>query len=110
MIYTSSARNAFLKIDLAKHPEIRPATESYALLLAESCQEILATTWGLSESGAAGPTGSRYGDDLGHTCIAISGPSKLTKTFESRIQDREANMQLFAEQALKLFELVLRRS
>ena len=110
VVYTKSARNAFLKIDLSKHPGIRSATESYALLLAKAGREILATTWGLSESGAAGPTGNRYGDDPGHTCIAVSGASNLTKTFESGIQDREANKQLFAGQALKLFELVLRRS
>ena len=107
VVYTKSARDAFLKIDLDEHPEMRSATESYALLLAQTSKEILTTTWGLSESGAAGPTGNRYGDDPGHTCIAVCGTSYLTETFESGIQSREANMQLFAVQALKLFELAL---
>ena len=109
VVYTKPARDAFLKIDLDKHPGIRSATESYALLLAQGSRECLTTTWGLSESGAAGPTGNRYGDDPGHTCIAVSGPSDYSKTFESGVQNREANMQLFAEQALKIFELVLRK-
>ncbi len=109
VVYTKLARDAFLKIDLDKHPEIRSATESYALLLARGSREYLTTTWGLSESGAAGPTGNRYGDEPGHTCIAVSGPSDCSKTFESGVQNRKANMQLFAEQALKLFERVLKK-
>jgi len=109
VVYTKPARDAFLKIDSNKLHGMRSATEPYALLLAQSSRESLATTWGLSESGAAGPSGNRYGDDPGHTCIAVSGHSDSTKTFESGVQNREANMQLFAEQALKLFELVLRK-
>ena len=110
VVYTKSAQNAFLKIDLAKHPGISSATESYTLLVARASRETLATTWGLSESGAAGPTDNRYGNDPGHTCIAVSGASSLTKTFESGVQDQEENMQLFAKQTLKRFDLVLRRS
>ena len=29
---------------------------------------------GLSETGATGPTGNRYGDAAGHSCIAVAGP------------------------------------
>ena len=110
MVYTKPARDTFLKIDSDKLHGMRSATEPYALLLAQSTRESLTTTWGLSESGAAGPTGNRYGDDPGHTCIAVSGPWNCAKTFESGVQSREANMQSFAEQALKLFELALTRS
>ena len=110
VVYTKPARDTFLKIDSDKLHGIRSATEPYALLLAQSTRESLTTTWGLSESVAAGPTGNRYGDDPGHTCIAVSGPWNCAKTFESGVQSREANMQSFAEQALKLFELALTRS
>ncbi|GIS81922.1 MAG: hypothetical protein CM1200mP15_05540 [Dehalococcoidia bacterium] len=37
---------------------------------ARTIKEELGTTWGLSETGASGPTGNRYGDSAGHACIA----------------------------------------
>ena len=35
-----------------------------------------AATWGLAETGAAGPSGNRYGDPAGHTCLAIVGTGR----------------------------------
>ena len=34
------------------------------------------TDWGLSETGATGPTGNRYGDAAGHSCMAVAGPAQ----------------------------------
>ncbi len=61
-----------------------------------------ATTWGLSETGAAGPTGNRYGDAAGHSCMAIAGPVTKVITLETGGNDRQANMQMFAKTALNL--------
>ena len=110
VVYTAPARVQFLGIDLDDHPGMRSASEPYALLLARTNRANLGTTWGLSETGAAGPTGNRYGDDAGHTCMAVSGPGsvELAETLETGLTDRETNMQLFAEQTLALFERVLR--
>ena len=58
------------------------------------------TDWGLSETGAAGPTGNRYGDAAGHTCVGISGAVSATRTLETADNDREANMFAFAIEAL----------
>ena len=66
VVYTAQARVQFLDIDLDDHPGMRSASEPYALLLARTNRKNLGTTWGLSETGAAGPTGNRYGDDLDH--------------------------------------------
>ncbi len=87
---------------------MRSASEPYAALLARTLRDRLATTWGLGETGAAGPTGNRYGDAPGHTCIAVSGPEEHTETLETGLSDRETNMQRFAVQALEVFERVLR--
>ncbi len=54
-----------------------------------------------SETGAAGPTGNRYGDAPGHTCIAVAGPSERVLTVATGSADRQANMRAFAARALE---------
>jgi nicotinamide mononucleotide (NMN) deamidase PncC len=82
---------------------IRPASEPYAVLLAKRVSLQLGTTWGLAEAGAAGPSGNRYGDPAGHTCLAIAGPAQQTFTLRTGSNDRRANMHAFAARALELF-------
>ena len=108
VIYTHTARESMLEIDLDDHPGMRSASEPYALLTASTIRDRLGTTWGLSETGAAGPTGNSYGDSAGHTCIAVAGPSvEHAETLETGLTDRVTNMDLFAEKALEVFEGVL---
>ena len=104
VIYTQVARRTLLAVpDDAMHG-IRSSTEAYALLKARTVRERLGTTWGLSETGASGPTGNRYGDSAGHACIAVSGPVERVLTIETRSADREANMWIFARAAIELLE------
>ncbi|NQW21439.1 MAG: CinA family protein [Chloroflexi bacterium] len=108
VVYTAPALELFLGIDFNDYPGMRSASEPYAALLAKTTREKLETTWGISETGAAGPTGNRYGDDAGHTCIAISSTNaEVAITLETGVTDREANMRTFAEIALETFEKVL---
>jgi nicotinamide mononucleotide (NMN) deamidase PncC len=102
VVYTAPARNAFAGIGSDDMKGIRPATEAYAGLLARRLRERLNTTWALAEAGAAGPTGNRYGDPAGHTCLAISGPSERTLTLRTGNADRTGNMRAFAIRALEL--------
>jgi nicotinamide-nucleotide amidase len=108
VLYTHKAREALLGIELAAHPGMRASTEPYALLCAKTMRERLGTVWGIGESGATGPTGNRYGDAAGHSCIAICGPQTRSITLETGSTEREANMWRFAREALALFEAVLR--
>ena len=62
---------------------MRSASEPYAMLLARTARDRFSATWGLSETGAAGPTGNPYGDLAGHSCIAISGPIESAITLET---------------------------
>lgn len=110
VIYTGTARDEFLGVDLDAHPGMRSASEPYAALCAKTARERLGTTWGLSETGAAGPTGNRYGDDAGHTCVAVSGPVELAATLETRIADRAENMDLFGRRALELLQQALEQA
>lgn len=110
VIYTETARRALLDLDLGAHPGMRPSTEPYALLLAEKGRECLGATWAVAETGASGPSGNRYGDRPGHSCIAVSGPETRAITIETGSSDREVNMWRFAGEALVLLEDVLRQS
>ena len=89
---------------------IRSSTEEYATLNARAVREALGTTWGLSETGASGPTGNRYGDAAGHTCVAVSGPVERTITLETGESDREDNMWTFVDAAFALLEECLREA
>ncbi|HEY6420655.1 MAG TPA: CinA family protein, partial [Candidatus Binataceae bacterium] len=60
--------------------------------------------WSLSEIGAAGPTGSRYGDAAGTSCIAVVGSTERAITVRTGSSDRVANMRAFADAALQLLE------
>jgi nicotinamide-nucleotide amidase len=88
---------------------VRSSTEAYALIKARAIRQRLGTTWGLSETGATGPTGNRYGDAAGHGCFAVVGPGiERAITLETGHGDREKNMWTFAKAALDLFEKTLR--
>jgi nicotinamide-nucleotide amidase len=108
VIYTHKAREVLLEVDLARHPGMRPSTEAYALLEASAIRARLGTTWGLGETGATGPSGNRYGDPPGHSCIAVVGPRTRSLTLETGLSDRETNMWRFAKEALALLEQVIR--
>jgi nicotinamide mononucleotide (NMN) deamidase PncC len=102
VIYTAQARSGLLGLGPEQLAGIRSASEPYALLLARTARDRLGATWGLGETGAAGPSGNRYGDAPGHSCIAVTGPVERVLTLETGAANREANMWAFAEAALGL--------
>jgi nicotinamide-nucleotide amidase len=102
VVYTRDARRILMDIPDAAMKGIRSASEPYAQLLASQIRQRFATDWGLSETGATGPTGNRYGDAAGHSCIAVAGPRESVFTLETGSNDRQANMQVFASTALNL--------
>src|SRR5437764_8145475 len=104
VIYTQAARRGLLRVPDQAVKGIRSSTEAYAQLNAKAVRDLLGTTWGLAETGAAGPTGNRYGDAAGHACIAVAGPRERVITVETGNADRERNMWAFTSAALKLRE------
>lgn len=107
VVYTQQARSGLLGISQGEMAGIRSSSEPYALLLARTVRVRLGAQWGLAETGAAGPTGNRYGDRPGHTCIALSGPVERAATVETGSADRPANMRAFASALLHLFLVAL---
>ncbi len=102
VIYTRDARRILMDIPDEAMKGIRSASEPYARLLANQMRQRFATDWGLSETGATGPTGNRYGDAAGHSCMAVAGPQAEVITLETGSSDRLANMRAFAGAALDL--------
>jgi len=110
IVYTHAGRETLLGIDDAAMAGLRSATEPYAQLVARTIRNRLGATWALSETGASGPTGNRYGDAAGHACFAVAGPVEAVITLETGGAEREANMWRFARGALELLESCLRRA
>ena len=102
VIYTRDARRILMDIPDEAMKGIRSASEPYATLLASQIRKRFSTDWGLSETGATGPTGNRYGDAAGHSCMAVAGLQGEVMTLETGSPDRFANMQVFATTALNL--------
>ena len=110
VIYTQESRRILLNLNDTEMVGIRSSSEPYAELLAHTIKNNFGSNWGISETGAAGPTGNRYGDNPGHTCIAVSGRVSEVITLETESNDRERNMEAFALAALKLFEKCLTKT
>ena len=108
IIYTKAGREALLGLGRQDIAGMRSSSEPYAKLLAQRVREKLGATWGLSETGASGPAGNRYGDAPGHACIAVSGPREAVITVETASADRAANMREFTRRALALLASCLR--
>jgi nicotinamide-nucleotide amidase len=102
VVYTRDARRILMDIPDEAMKGIRSDSEPYARLLASQIRQRFSSDWGLSETGATGPTGNRYGDAAGHSCMAVAGPEPSVMTLETGSNDRLGNMQMFAGTALNL--------
>jgi nicotinamide-nucleotide amidase len=100
VVYTRQSRRLLLDIPDTALDGLRPSTEPYALLMARTARERFSSSWALAETGATGPTGNRYGDAAGHSCIAVAGLAEQAMTLETGKADRLDNMQAFTAAAL----------
>jgi nicotinamide-nucleotide amidase len=101
VVYTLKGRRA-LGIPDEDFKGFRSVTEPYSMALARRARERFGATWAVAEIGASGPSGNRYGDAAGHSCVAIAGPVERSVTIETGSSDRIANMYVFAAKALEL--------
>lgn len=107
VVYTGKARMSLLGLTREAVAGVRSASEPYALILARTMRENHGSTWGLSETGAAGPSGNGYGDPAGHSCLAVSGRTDTATTIRTGDSDRLSNMKAFAAAALDLLAAAL---
>ncbi len=102
VVYTTEGKQRLAGMtpeDLAAN---RSATIPHTAILARTIRGRLGATWGIAETGAAGPTGNRYGDAAGHAALAVSGPIERAEVIETGQSDRRQNMEAFALAALRL--------
>jgi PncC family amidohydrolase len=109
VVYTRKARELLMDLPREAVAGMRSASEPYALLLARTASQRFSASWGLAETGAAGPSGNSYGDSAGHSCIAVAGMAEEVITVETGNADRLANMHAFATAALELLHRHLSR-
>ena len=102
VVYTRDARRALLGLPDAALDGVPPNSEPLAALMAEAARNRLGATWGLGETGAAGPGGNRYGHPAGRACLAVAGPVARSATLDTGSADRTANMRLFGAELLRL--------
>ena len=107
VIYTLQGWEALRDFDKALLGGHRSATEGNALVRARLARERFAARWGIGETGAAGPTGNRYGDAAGHAWVAVAGPAEASLRVMTGKSDRLRNMHAFAAAAFELFEQTL---
>jgi PncC family amidohydrolase len=104
VIYTRQGWEALRDFDESLLKGYRSATQENALIRARLARDRFGAAWGLGETGAAGPTGNRYGDPAGHACLAVCGRRETSITLKTGSKDRLANMHAFAAAALRLLE------
>ena len=104
VIYTRQAWDALRDFEEKLLEGYRSSTEQNALIRARLARDRFGASWGIGETGAAGPTGNRYGDPAGHACLAVSGRKELSITLRTGAGDRLANMHAFAAAAPRLLE------
>jgi len=109
VVYTLAGAKAVLRDAAGLDPGERGATERFARYLAASAAALHGADWGVGETGAAGPSGNRYGDPAGHAWVAVAAPgggvsAEHVLTGEG---DRVANMHAFAERALRALDAAL---
>lgn len=103
VVYTRAAARVYVADAVPAPPNLRGASEPWALHLARAAAVRLGATWGIGEGGAAGPSGNPYGDPPGHAWVAVVGAGEATRHVLTGDDDRVANMAAFAEAALTLF-------
>jgi nicotinamide-nucleotide amidase len=80
-------------------------SEETALALAEGARRLFGSTWGIGETGIAGPqTGRRSAKPAGLTYVAVAGPGGFRRAIEVNTGSgaRAENKQAFAITALQL--------
>jgi nicotinamide-nucleotide amidase len=104
VVYTRRAFRRLTALTADDTAGLRSSSLPYAQLLAQHQRARFRASWGVAESGAAGPTGNPYGDPAGHTCLAVDGPVNRERLLRTGQDDRAGNMIAFAMAALELLE------
>lgn len=104
VLYTRRSRRLLTTLTSDGTVGMRSSSPPYAQLLARHQRTRFRSTWGLAETGAAGPAGNTYGDPAGHSCLAVDGPVVPERMLRTGSDERQPNMIAFALAALALLQ------
>ncbi|MEO7335445.1 MAG: CinA family protein, partial [Caldimonas sp.] len=104
VLYTRRSRRLLTTLTSDDTVGMRSSSLPYARLVARHQRTRFKASWGLAETGAAGPSGNTYGDPAGHTCLAVDGPAARERVLRTGRDDRAPNMIAFAVVALELLD------
>lgn len=81
-----------IKVNLLKVPESiiiqhGAVSQETALAMAKNCRALFSTTWALSTTGIAGPTGGSPEKPVGIVWIAVAGPHEILTAREYSFRD-----------------------
>lgn len=107
VLYTRRSRRLLTTLTSDDTQGLRSSSVPWAQLLARHQRTRFKATWGLAETGAAGPDGNTYGDPAGHSCLAVDGPVALDRLLRTGHGERAVNMLAFATAALQLLDQAL---
>jgi nicotinamide mononucleotide (NMN) deamidase PncC len=110
-LYTLESRIAFAGWTPRHIENYKGPTPEIVSGLAEHTRKTLESTYSISESGTAGPTGgSTRNRTPGYVALAVAIKDKETATreVETGSSNREGNMQKFAVEGLKLVRDVIK--
>src|SRR6266540_3091902 len=83
VVYNADAKERLAGMTREEIDAGRSSTAPHTALLAQAIRRRLGADWAVAETGAAGPTGNRYGDAAGHVVLAVSGPVERTEVLET---------------------------
>jgi nicotinamide-nucleotide amidase len=104
IVYSSTAKEVLLGVGAAELASSGAVDPAAALLLARAVRDRLQATWGVAETGVAGPQGGRRSrKPAGLAYVAVVGPpGEAVREVLTGRDERETNQQAFAEGALAL--------
>lgn len=109
-LYTLESRKAYAGWTDANTKDYKGPTPEIVTGLAEHTRNTLGSTYTVSESGTAGPTGGNNRNRTpGYVAVAVaSDRGTATREIETGSKDREQNMIRFAVEALSLVRDVIK--
>ena len=106
--YSNAAKQGFLGVNAQTIAEHGAVSEPVAREMAEGARRETGSTYALSVTGVAGPSGGTPAKPVGTVFIGLAGPSDTVIVQNLNPLDRESFKQLTAQQALELLRQKMR--
>jgi PncC family amidohydrolase len=103
--YSNASKEKLAGLTSEQLRELGAVSLGTAQALADGARQFFGASWGIGETGIAGPqTGRRSSKPAGRAYLAVSGPNqkRLAVEVTTGLDDRQANKQAFALAALQL--------